>query len=102
MIDITNGHSMTYRLFEKDYQVHVEKKLYKNGGTAITLTDADDGMPFATATTWIEGLAENEVAIKNYSENAGMLDFLIKNEIVQPPYRNVNSGFVYIPICKLI
>ena len=100
MSDNTSGHSMTYKF--KEYQVTVSKAKYRNGGTAIQLNDAEDGFPFATATTWIEGLAENEVAVKDYSENVGMLGFLVKNGIVQEPHRYVNSGFVNIPICTLI
>ena len=61
MTDITRGHYMTYNLFDKDYQVHVQKAEYKNGGTALQLVDAEDGMPFATATIWVEGLAADEV-----------------------------------------
>jgi hypothetical protein len=49
----------------------------------------------------VEGLAENEVAIKNYSENTGMLAFLVENEIVEPPHREINNGFIIIPVCKL-
>lgn len=101
MIDITNGHSMTYNLLGKNYQVYLVKKEYSNGGTAIQLVDAEDGMPFAKATIWIEGLANDEVAIKNYSENAGMLTFLLENGIVENPNRTINNGFVNIPVCKL-
>jgi hypothetical protein len=92
---------MTYNLFDKDYQVHVQKSEYRNGGIAIQLTDAEDGTPFATATIWVEGLTENEVAIKNYSENLGMLTFLVTNGIVEQPHRQINNGFVNIPVCKL-
>jgi hypothetical protein len=101
MTDITRGHSMTYNLLGNDYQVNVSKAEYKNGGTAIQLTDAEDGMPFATATIWVEGLDENEVAIKNYSENTGMLTFLVTNGIVEPPHRQIDNGFINIPVCKL-
>ena len=93
--------AMTYNLSGESYQVYVTKAEYKNGGTAIQLTDAEDGFPFATATIWVEGLAENEVAIKNYSENTGMLAFLVENEIVEPPHREINNGFIIIPVCKL-
>jgi hypothetical protein len=101
MTNITRGHSMTYNLFHNAYQVHVQKSEYRNGGIAIQLIDAEDGTPFATATIWVEGLAENEVAIKNYSENLGMLTFLVTNGIVEQPHRQINNGFVNIPICKL-
>lgn len=70
---------------------------YTNGGTAIRLIDADDGMPVATASVWIRGLDEDEIAIKDYSENVGMLDTLVKSGIVTAPHREIN-GF---PIVKL-
>jgi len=101
MKDITRGHSMTYNSFGTDFSVIVKVTSYPKGGRAIILTDAEDGSPFATATVRIDGLAENDVAIKNYSENAGMLEFLIENNIVEPPHREVESGFVTLPICRL-
>ncbi len=101
MKDITRGHSMTYNLFDKDYQVTLSTTEYRQGGTAIQLHDAEDGSPFATATVWMEGLSEGEVAIKNYSENIGMLTFLVTNGIVEQPHREIHSGFVKIPVCRL-
>lgn len=61
----------------------------------------EDGMPYATCTAQIDGLAPDEFAIKNWTENEGMLDVLIANEIVEPPHRWVESGFVSVPICRL-
>jgi hypothetical protein len=92
---------MIYNLFDNDYEVQVQKAEYKNGGTALQLIDAEDGSPFATATLWVEGLASDEVAIKNYSENLGMLTFLVTNKIVEQPHRQINNGFVNIPVCRL-
>ena len=69
--------------------------------SAPQLIDAEDGSPFATATLWVEGLASDEVAIKNYSENLGMLTFLVTNKIVEQPHRQINNGFVNIPVCRL-
>ena len=92
---------MIYNLFDNDYEVQVQKAEYKNGGTALQLIDAGDGTPFATATLWVEGLASDEVAIKNYSENLGMLTFLVTNKIVEQPHRQINNGFVNIPVCRL-
>jgi len=102
MISANRGHSMTYNLFDKDYQVQIQKTEYRNGGAAIQLIDAKDGTPFATATIWVDGLLENEVAIKNYSENLGMLTFLVTNGIVEQPHRQINNEFVTIPICNII
>ena len=92
---------MIYNLFDNDYEVQVQKAEYKNGGTALQLIDAEDGTLFATATLWVEGLASDEVAIKNYSENLGMLTFLVANKIVEQPHRQINNGFINIPVCRL-
>lgn len=73
---------------------------YRNGGTAIRLVDAVDGMPVATASVWVGGLERvdaDEIAIKDYSENEGMLTALIEGGIVHPPHRLLD-GF---PIVRL-
>ena len=74
---------------------------YRKGGIAISLIDTETGEPCLTASTWVNGLQEGEVAIKNYSENQGILDNLILHGIVYKPHRSVQNGFVNIPICKL-
>jgi hypothetical protein len=65
------------------------------------MIDAEDGMPYTTASVSIPDLTKEEVGIKNYSENEGVLTFLLENNIVEPPHRFVQSGFVTIPVCKL-
>lgn len=58
--------------------------------------------PWTTATVNIGGLRDNEVAIKNYSENEGLLDVLIGLGVIEPPHRQVQSGFVLIDICNMV
>lgn len=69
----------------------------------IHLIDAEDGLPYAVATVNIDELTnvEGYVAVKDYSENEGMLQFLIDNNFVEPPVTHVESGFVKLPICKI-
>ena len=69
----------------------------------IHLNDAEYGTPFAIATASIPELemVEGYVAVKDYSENEGMLKFLIDNNIVEPPVTHVESGYVSLPICKI-
>jgi len=67
----------------------------------IILESAEDGMPVATASTWTDKLERGEFAIKDYSENEGMLDCLVEAQIVECPHRRVQSGFVELPIVKL-
>jgi len=70
---------------------------YSNGGTCIRIVDADDGMPVATASVWIPNLRDDEVAIKDYSENEGILDALVEAKIIHPPHR-VENGFPVVRI----
>lgn len=76
---------------------------YRTGEVKIVLYDSKDGMPYSTATTLIESeLHPGEVAIKDWSENEGMLNFLVENSFVEKPHRFVEQGYVKVPICKLI
>lgn len=86
-----------------DYNVTVKLGKYSNGRVAIHLDDVNDGYPYATATVNIDNvlLADDEVLIKDYSENEGMLNFLIKNNIVTPTPNGVQSGFVWLPVAVL-
>jgi hypothetical protein len=70
---------------------------------ALELVDITDGELVAVATTNLPNvhLEEGEVIIKDYSENEGMLDFLLNNHIVERTGKKVNSGFVTMEICKL-
>ena len=89
--------------FEQRYLLFVRMEKYPNGGDRIQLYDSEDGSPYATATTHtVESLEPGEVAVKNWSENEGILEFLVENQFVEKPHRFVKQGFVRIPICKLI
>lgn len=46
-------------------------------------------------------LEPDEIAIKDYSENEGMVDWLVAQQLVAPPHRHVHSGYVLVPICRL-
>jgi hypothetical protein len=87
-----------------DYELIAQFAKYANGQTAIKLIDIADGFPFATATVCVEDdlLKEGEVAIKNYSENEGILESLIEAEVIDYPHAFIKSTHVEIPICKLL
>ena len=82
-------------------QINIVKSKYGNGHNKIQMMDTEDGMPYATASVSIPDLTEDEVGVKDYSENEGVLAFLLENNIVEPPHRTVSSGFVNIPVCRL-
>jgi hypothetical protein len=69
-----------------------------NDNLAIALRD-EDGFPFATASVNLIDLPQNQVAIKDWSENEGMVDALIEAGIIEEePIRFLTSGFVMAPV----
>lgn len=81
----------------------VEKRCYSNGRPALQLIDAEDGSPIATATVNLPNvpLGKNQVAIKDWSENQGMLRALTEAGVIEPTGETVSSGYVQVPICEL-
>jgi len=76
------------------------------GGTALCLIDGRDGGRVAVATVNVEGVSEllpaNEILIKDYSENAGMLAVLEEAGIVEDTGRAVRTGYAEAPIARLL
>lgn len=83
----------------------IRKRTYEEGGgTALTLEDPVTGELITVATINVPELnfLKGFVVIKDYSENEGMLNFLIQNNIVSKPLDWVPLGYVLAPICKLL
>lgn len=76
-----------------------EWRTYSNGRHALRLNDADGGV-YATASVNLPDveLAHDEICVKDYSENEGMLAALIAAGIVEDTGRRATSGHVTIPI----
>ena len=84
------------------YQLGIGFGEYTNGQTRIQLYDLEDGLPYCTATISVEQkLSEGEVAIKNYSENVGILQSLVSAGVIEKPHSFIETGYVTIPLCKL-
>ena len=82
----------------------VSKEKYSRGGTALVLNDETDGEVVCVATINIPGakLAADEVVIKDYSENEGILETLESAGVIARTGRTVKAGFVDVPVCKLL
>lgn len=83
----------------------IERASY--GGTdriALPLYAVEDGSPVAVATVNLPELAleADQVVIKDYSENAGMLELLVASGVVSPPLREVQSGYVTLYVCRCL
>jgi hypothetical protein len=83
--------------------VTIAWRCYGNGRLALLL-ECENGEPFTNATVNLpdEPLAPDEIAVHDYGEHTGVVDFLVENGIAQPPHRYVPSGYVLVPICRLI
>lgn len=81
----------------------IKKHKYANNNRVALVLYTMCGQPYATLTTNVGvDLAEDEVAVKTWSENDGILQLLMENNIVSAPLYYIPSGFVEIPICKLL
>jgi hypothetical protein len=72
---------------------------YANGRKALSLIDAKEHDPVATASVNIpeERIKKDQIFIKDYSENEGMAKALIDAGIIyKEPILSVKSGFVVI------
>jgi len=65
--------------------------LYGSGNRAIQLIDAEDHEPIAVATVNMEPyrndgkeILDDEIFVKDYSENSGMTESLLRADIIKP------------------
>jgi len=89
----------------KDWNCFVEINKYaQNDNNAISLYEIGTGELIVVATINLPGVRLNpdEVIIKDYSENEGMLKTLVKAKIVSEPISMIQHGFVTSPICRLL
>lgn len=72
----------------------------KNNALTMELLDGD---PYATCSINIDDkLSGNDlICIKDYSENQGMLNFLLKNNVLTEVVGVIRSEYVEIPVCRL-
>ncbi len=87
-----------------NFEVKISFGRYPNNRPYIILLDKKERNKILNCTVNLphDEIADDEVAVKNYSENAGMLSFLYENQIISKPVRFIESGYVVIPICKIL
>ena len=76
---------------------------YDNGRIAIRLVDIEDWAVLATCTVNLPDLAmkEDQVLIKDYSENEGMYHVLHSAGVISQPIAYIQTGHVSVPLCEL-
>jgi hypothetical protein len=85
----------------KGFNCYLKIGKYHNKNIKLDLIDIVDNQKITTCTFnfLTIKLKSNEILIKDYSENKGMLQFLIDNKIISDPIKYVHDKF---PICKFI
>ncbi len=85
------------------YDCVVAARYYPDGTKKLQLLDIVDDIPVATATVRVSGAVpkDDEVFIKDYGENEGMLDALLSADIIQEPHGSLFIGYVTVHRCRL-
>ena len=103
---------MKYTVYGTSYEVELVFSSYAtNGATAIQLMSDEEG-PIATATVnpvdeEFDRMVKKDgghrfVCIKDYSENEGMTQFLMENNVIKPDLiASLPSGFVLLGVFEL-
>lgn len=72
---------------------------YTNDNIALGIYNSDGPVCTATVNPGIY-ISDDFVAIKNYSENSGVLEALIELGFIKDVVNTIALGFVEIPICR--
>lgn len=98
---ISEPFTLSSDYFEGDVQMVVQE--YAVGSTtAITLMDVSNDEPAAKLTINTVGvvLRANEVIVKTWSENKGILESLIRSGHLLDTGRRYSTGFCLAPVCE--
>jgi hypothetical protein len=88
--------------FGDTYTCRFVPGVYGNGNLALQMMDAETDELFCAVTVNPgETIPNTQIAVKNYSENTGILKTLLDLGIVGKCVRVIPSGFVRIPVHEL-
>ena len=88
----------------KKWNCEIELAAYSNGRIAILLNDKDTGEHILTASVNVPeyNLKEDELFIKDWSENEGILKALCEAQIIEDLGQSEPMGFVDAHLCRLL
>lgn len=92
-------------IYFNGYKCRLARSRYANGANALFLLDWETGEHMAKCSTNLvnEEVGEDEVFIKDYAENMGMVYALQRANIIsERPIRVVDSGFTTIGLYKIL
>lgn len=88
---------------DETFMVAVTKYNYENNDRVALELSLEDGETWCIATVNMPEIAleSDEVIIKTYSENEGVLECLMNANVISAPLRFVPAGYSQAPIVKL-
>lgn len=97
------GGILNYESKYGDILVEIVPKKYGNNRLALLMVDALNKEPVTTVTVNIPEapLNDDEIIVKSYSENEGMLEYLVENDLVEDTGKFIPTGFVVVNIVKM-
>lgn len=93
------------RVTFRGWTCRVERASYgRTNRIALPLYDAANDEPVAVATVNMPelSLAADEVVIKDYSENEGILALLVTAGVISPPLRAVQGRYGTLYVCRCL
>ena len=86
------------------YTCVATRHTYPNGRPAISVEDADTGEPICKASVNMPelDLEEDEVLIKDWSENEGILDALVSAGVIELTGNAYHLLFVDAPVARIL
>jgi len=80
----------------REWDCRVRPHRYLNGRLCLRLVEEFTEDPIATATVNMDHIdvAENQILVKDWSENEGMFDALVREGIVKAEHTRIECGFV--------
>ena len=82
-------------IFNEVVTVELSFSRYSSGQLAIQIIEKETKCPYLTATvnvSEIKALLPNQIIIKNYSENRGVIDFFVENGLINKEYNSFYVG----------
>lgn len=82
------------------------KLRYHDGNPRLSFSDSETGEQIATVSAnlpeYAHLLRENQIFMKTYSENQGMLECLVREKILEATDRSVSNGFCSFPVATIL
>ena len=93
---------MKIKFSTRSYECRLVWREYGNGNVAIC-AESPEGRPIGVLSTNTGEVLDNDhVAIKDWSENEGVLQSLIDNGVVSAPERTIPTGWVEAAVCRIL